>query len=701
MKKKYFLKSIVLALGFSVVVFSYFFNKYYPIVPEVNKDFFFSDTDPQLKADQQICKEFGDVELTIIAVQGNLRSEIYQQKLKKISTAIAKLHGVVSVYSLPLAVDDPEEAMESPLFKRMLLSPDLKSSNIIISTKNANPNKFIEALQNLLSKFKGEDFNPHISGIPFIIENVRIELTEDIKVFTLVSIVFFGIAIFIIFRSLTISLGSLVTCLYACLATLFTIKLIDIQVGVLTANIVTVVFILTLSHVIFLTHQKQKNTSKKVNAFDKTRLAIIQTLPASFWSASTTIVGFVLMGTSEAKPLREFGITGVIGTLFGLFCAYFIFPWFLIVTKLKPYSERTVAISNFLARINKAIIPVLLLFLIIPFSFFATWLDTDPPLLKYFDSDSKIFKGLEYVDKTGGSSPLNFVIRRSDNQELTDSNTYDRLWALHQDIESDENVGSVLSLPLIMAEANRPLIAKILPWDWIVDLIEYVVEDTNQSPFITKDRKKALYFLRMKELGREKPRSEVLKGIEAKIKKHGFSVDLVGGMYSLQMKMGELLSDSLLKGLLKIIPVFFILGVISTKSFRLGLALGLTVTVIPIIVLGALGLFGVALDLASAPAASLAMAIGVDEMFHFLQHAKKLKNFPRLTKEEWNAVSNELCIPISGSAFIVSAGFCLFLLSNFPPTRRFGSLVLFGTILAAYQALVSLPFLCKLFSSKK
>src|SRR5437763_3411274 len=53
------------------------------------------------------------------------------------------------------------------------------------------------------------------------------------------------------------------------------------------------------------------------------------TFPASFWSMVCASLGFGSLLFVPAKPLRELGLGGVIGTVVALICAYLMYPAFL------------------------------------------------------------------------------------------------------------------------------------------------------------------------------------------------------------------------------------------------------------------------------------------------------------------------------------------------------------------------------------
>jgi len=101
-------------------------------------------------------------------------------------------------------------------------------------------------------------------------------------------------------------------------------------------------------------------------------------------------------------------------------------------------------------------------------------------------------------------------------------------------------------------------------------------------------------------------------------------------------------------------------------------------------------------DIISAPAANIAIAIGVDSMIHMLMYVRRHHGAEMLRWKSWKQAAVHLWRPILYTALILGAGFGIFALSSFPPTQRFGLMVVVGAIVAPLSALVSLPLLSSL-----
>ncbi len=167
---------------------------------------------------------------------------------------------------------------------------------------------------------------------------------------------------------------------------------------------------------------------------------------------------------------------------------------------------------------------------------------------------------------------------------------------------------------------------------------------------------------------------------------------MVGGTYLLYGKLTRLVAKSLVEGLAVLILLFIMMGGIISRSLRVVGAMFISLVVIPCLMLGILGHFRVPIDIISAPAANIAIGIGVDAMIHTLIWVRRHPAGNMRSWEAWASVCSRLWKPILYSMSVVCAGFGIFLLSGFPPTQRFGLSVVLGTLLSPIPALFILPW---------
>ncbi|MFP4473582.1 MAG: efflux RND transporter permease subunit [Candidatus Omnitrophota bacterium] len=674
----------------SIIVTALFVN----LVPQVDDEFFFSSNAPQFKDEERISDLFlrRDTQL-IISATGDIHSQAYFERVDRLTQKLVSLPAVTQVKSITNGPRGLNDAVKSPLWNRLLISDSRNSTNLIVVLHEQQSHKVVSSIENIVQESHSSEFQLRISGLPYVVELISRYLSRDLKIFSLLTFLIFGCAIFFIFRSYNILAGTMIACLNACMWTLMITDIINIPIGLLTANLATIIVVLTLSHMVFMTYNwKQCRTE---SAEQRVPAAVKMTFPASFWSMITTLLGFVSLLFVPAKPLRELGIAGAIGSAMALIVAYSIYPAFLRISPKGPGSADPAEIPekrlhSFLQKKRKTIRFAILFFCLLAIPGIPQ-INTDPSLLAFFSPQSKIYKGLEYIDRNGGSSPLIVVVKSEDGSLLNSEQAYRNLWDLQRSFERHNSVGSVISLPVLMAEAKQEPFAFLLFWDWLLDILEQPKYGEIAKSFVSKDRQYGLFLLRMNELNRRQGRLEIIDQLKTITAAHGFVPEITGGVFKLQGHLAKLVAHSLITGLLKLFALFIIIAWIASAAFGISLAMIASLVLIPVGILGAVGLYGIPLDVISSPASNVAIAMGIDYMIHLIKSYRRHKQRGLSDDDAWQEAHNHLWQPILTSMIIVGLGFAIFLFSSFPPSQRFGGSIVFGTLLAGLTALYIMP----------
>jgi len=673
------------------------------LTPHVDPSFFFGDEDPQLEQDAKVYKLFPRQDQIIINIEGKISSAEYLNKLDRLTRSLLAIPHVVSARSLTHGPKSFDDALKSSFWGRLLIPEDRKSSNVFVALAADSFRDSIPKIETSVRESETDSFRPVIAGIPYMIELIRRNLVHDLKVFSLSAIVIFGVMIFFLFRSFSSLFGSLAAAAAATALTLLLNQIFEIEIGILTANLVTLVFVLTIPHVVYLTYNWKRLSLDAANRDSSIKAAIWETLPGSVWSTATTLLGFVSLLLLQAKPLRQLGASGSIGTVCALLAAYLIYPWFLVGSKSRKGTsgldiQRSSAKRFFLASYSGWISAgFVVACLLLGAGIFR--LNTDPSLLSYFSEDLR--RGLEHVDQSGGSSVLELVIRDSRGRKLDDNESYERLWQLHNDLERDREIGSVISLPILMAEGENFPFSFFFSWKSILNKMAEPRYERIGRQFISKDHVYGHYIVRMKEWGRREPRAEIIERIKRTVRRHGFNAVLVGGMYPLEAQLSELVESSLVEGLVEIVLLLGAIGFIVTRSLWAGFTMAFGMSMVPVGLLGLIGFLKAPLDIISAPAASLTLGIGIDDtMIHMGERWRALVKQGHPPEEAWDMARAQLWQPIVVSMLIVCVGFSIFILSEFPPTRRFGLWVVLGTLLVLPSTLFFLPTVASLWAKR-
>lgn len=648
------------------------------LTPRVESDFFFSSDDPQLANSEAITERFPSRPQVILRAAGDLASAEYRAKIAALTTTLAKVDGVASVQSLTKGPPRPEAASDSPLWRRLLIARGEGASNLIALVDEAKAGPAVREIERLAG---ASGLPVEISGVPFVVDQIRRHLLRDLRVFSLGAVLVFALVIGWLSRSLRIVAGTLATCLLACASTLGLLAAFRLHIGVLTANLVTIVFVLTLSHTVFLT----SNWRRLADVREAVRL----TRPASLGCMTATGLSFLSLLLASAKPLRELGIAGALGTVVAMATAYLFYP---------PFLERAPAAGGgglrpFGAGLERK--PALaLVALALVSGLGIVRLSTDPGLLSFFKSGSPLREGLEAIDADGGSSPLSLVVADPAGTALDEPAGIAKLRALQAALEKDPAVGTALSVIPLLDEAPRvnPM-AGFLPAKALIGVLEGPQYDHIARSFMSEDRHRAHVFLRMREGGREERRGSVIARVLGQVQAAGLRTELAGGLYELQGKLSELVASSLVEGLVGLLLVFFAIGTWHSRSARTGLAMVAALALVPLFLVGWMGFLGMPVDFIASPAAQVAIGIGVDSMIQLAVAAHRAKKEGLGLAAAWLRARAELGGAVVSASLIVALGFALFGLSSFPPTQRFGFAVALGTLMSGAVALWVLPVL--------
>ena len=667
------------------------------LTPVVEADFFFSTDDPQLQSARLIDRQFGSAPQIFIAARSQqLFSKQYLQRIGSLTEALARVDGVVDVRSLTRGPDEIDDIDESPFWSRLLLAPDRSASFIVVRLRDDNHAAAVREIDRIIDERTGAGFVLGASGVPYVAEHIRVALTDELRRFSIAAFVAFALLVAALFRSAAVVVGTMVAALTASFGTFLVRALLGMETDILTPNLWTIAFVLTISHIVYLTAQWRRYAREGAGP-DAVQAAIRFVGPVSLWSLAANLLGFASLMFVAATPLRRFGISGAIAAGLAIVCAYVVYPPFLRAANPGAPEQGATARrleAFFTARHPRLALTILgLSVLLVPFA----WrVNTDPALPSYFASGDRIHAGIEAIDRAGGSSPLELVVSDSGNEPLDDDEMEDRLQVLQRRLEQHRDVGAVLSVALLMGEAERPWYSFLFSWETKLEQLEKPEHGRIARTFISEDRRRARFILRMVETRRTRPRADVVRDLHGIVRAQGFRTVAVGGLYPLQGELSKLVEGSVLRGLGGLLAAFAVIVLVVTRSLRSAVAMTMCLALTPLALFGIVGLSRMPLDIIAAPAANVALPLGIDEMIHLGHRVRHMQGHKDGLWQTWSAALTELWAPILASMLIVSSGFALFLLSDFPPTRPLGVLVCIGAALTDLVVLIMLPVVATL-----
>src|SRR6266700_965924 len=556
--------------------------------PVVDENFFFSTSDPQFRQSKKIEQRFPSRPEVILTVSSrDISSPRYLGRIQKLTQQVNTIDAVSAVKSLTAGPKNFQDALASPFWSRLLIAPDRRSSNVIVFMEGKDTEKSVKHLERIMHELDEKDFRIHIAGPPYVVEMIRRSLAHDFWYFSLTAVVLFGLTMAVMFRSGRVFLGMLATCTSAVLLTLLLQSIFGKKIGILTVNLGTIVFVVALSHLVYMTFNWQTLADRMgKKSPDLAAAARRMTFPASFWSMVCASLGFGSLLIVQAKPLRELGFGGVLGTVVALICAYVMYPSFL--RWAVPRKSKLLEAEPSDAFWSRRFVPLSLAVILLSagLGFGLKQVNTDPSLLDYFKPHRELRDGLEYVDRTGGSNPLTLVVSAADGSKLNTDAAYQKMWTLHGALENYPDVGTVISLPTLLAEGDRAPLSFLISYEKMMEIMSQPKYARVAKSFVTEDRSEAMFLIRMDESKRHKLRLEVVDDLRSIARKSGFTPQLVGGIYYLQGRLAKLVASSLVTGLFWLNLLFVVIAWIVARSVRGAIAMIISVMVMPVCMLG-------------------------------------------------------------------------------------------------------------------
>lgn len=165
------------------------------------------------------------------------------------------------------------------------------------------------------------------------------------------------------------------------------------------------------------------------------------------------------------------------------------------------------------------------------------------------------------------------------------------------------------------------------------------------------------------------------------------------GCNELQGQLAKLVAKSLVNGLFWLLVFFAGVAWIVGRSLRVAAAMLFSLSLVPVCMLGGIGLLHIPVDIISAPATNVCIGMAIDSMVHLVFGMRRARRDGAKGWTAWVAGRREQWRGIVFSDAIIAAGFAIFALSNFPPTQRFGLVVVSGTVIDILANLFLLPLL--------
>lgn len=276
----------------------------------------------------------------------------------------------------------------------------------------------VEIVRHIAEKYRG-NAEIFLGGVTMITSDMLTYIKSDLVVFGAVLVGFIIFMLALIFRQWRFIILPLATCLTSVALMLGWLSWIDWRLTVISSNFVALLLIMAFAFTIYVVvryreiHAQHPDWAQS-HLVMSTAKAMVE---PCLYSALTTIVAFMSLVMSGIRPVIDFGWMMTIGLTVAFILSFVIVPAGLMLLpkgEPKDKGDTSAKLTLPFSRVaefhgGKVIALTVLLSLI------SIWglskLEVENRFIDYFHSHSEIYKGLSVIDKQlGGTATLEIII---------------------------------------------------------------------------------------------------------------------------------------------------------------------------------------------------------------------------------------------------------------------------------------------------
>jgi uncharacterized protein len=634
-----------------------------------------------------------------------------------------------------------EKLYAQKFYKGLLYNPEtnayLMAVRINKDSINSNHREaIIKNVEELAGAFtKQTNIPTYLSGLPYIRTSVAVLIQGQMQYLLIASLVLSAIMLLLFFRSLGVTVLSLVVVLLGVAFGLGCLHLLGYKITLLTALLPPLIVVIGIPNCIYIINKYHSSYlslgNKKAAIIDAVSSMGVVTLFCNIAAA----VGFAVFALTRSPLLREFGIVSGIAIFLVFIISIILIPvalYYLPAPRARELSYLNNALIN--KWINSIVVhtksrakTILTVSAIISAVGIAGifLLKQKAFIVDDLPKNNKVLTDLKFIEQHfKGIMPVEIVIDTKKRKGLKNAQRSLKLFEKMDSLELDLAANKVMAKPLSVVDG-----LKLLRQAYYEDTAMYGVPDGNDiigiadylntneadtaqgttstskilNSFIDSNKQYVRISASMADVGTEELPAQIQE-IDNKIKKYftdtTYNVSVTGA--SITFNEG---SSFIIKGLQEsILWAFAIIAFcmfILFRNWRIVLC-SLIPNIIPLLLTaGVMGITGVPLKPSTVLVFSVALGIAIDITIRFLVTFKQQLPLHQTVSSMVDATLKQTGLSITYTALVLIAGFAVFITSQFGGTFSLGWLTAFTLFTATITNLYLLPVLLNLFYKKK
>jgi len=278
--------------------------------------------------------------------------------------------------------------------------------------------KEIEEVRSILDKYR-DKAKIFLGGLPMITSDMVDLIETDLYVFGVGVFCLMVVSMWFFFKKVRWVTLPLLCCLFSAWIMVGFLGWMDWRVTVISSNFISILTIVTIALTIHLIVRYGELYAENPNMDQATLVSktIGLMFQPCFYTAITTIVAFISLVVSGIRPVIDFGWIMTIGISLAFVLSFLIFPSFLKLMSPKgsvSNQDTTKRLTNSiglftLGNKNKILVVSVALAVLSGAGIFQ--LQVDNRFIDYFKKDTEIYQGMSVIDtQLGGTTPLSIVV---------------------------------------------------------------------------------------------------------------------------------------------------------------------------------------------------------------------------------------------------------------------------------------------------
>ncbi|RJP74019.1 MAG: RND family transporter [Candidatus Abyssobacteria bacterium SURF_17] len=631
------------------------------------------------------------------------------------------------------AADEIRRAtLDNEMFINNVVSPDGAATSIFgkIETGYDKVEMYDRIKRMVLEDFELGDNQVIIAGRPVIEGTIGRYAAEDMRktlpLVTLVSL----IVLWLTLRTARGVLLPITVVISSVLWTLGIMALLNIPLYAVTTVLPVLLMAIGLAYGIHIINRYYEEAAARSHT-GRTELVIstMHQMWAPVTMASlTTAAGFLSLATSDMMPIKYLGIFTAIGVVSALvFSLTFIPAWLVLLPVRYPglkqasadaeinplrrdrLSRALVGSGQWIAEHPKTIVTITVVVIIFGVAgLFRVYVDGS--LLSNFQPDSEVLIADTILNqKFGGTNTLNIIIEGQEQDDMKSPDILRAIENLQRELERTDEVGATLSLADYIKRMNRVMNENQKEYLCIPNSRELVAQylllySLSGDPDDFDDVVDYDYRLANMRIRINSDHSPVLKKVIENV--NASAARLFAGLSPKVHLAGHVMTsytfnNLIIRGqtlsILTAIAMVFLITSLMFRSPTAGLFCIIPVAIATLLNFSLMGATGIPLGVTTALLSGMGIGIGVDYAIHFVARYRWLSQTTSDCKERIQATLGTAGRAILFNALVITAGFLVLMISNFPPSRWLSALVSLNMVACFLGALTVLPACMVLF----